>query len=75
MTEGSDCPIEFLKSVADLDDPRQQAKTLSAGGTLAPVSVRRHQWCRLLGRRGPLWPTATGVPAPLCAVHLWRAVA
>ena len=28
MTEGSDQPIEFLKSFADLDDPRQQAKVL-----------------------------------------------
>ena len=26
MTEGSDHPIEFLASFADLDDPRQQAK-------------------------------------------------
>ena len=28
MTEGCDQPIEFLKSFADLDDPRQQAKVL-----------------------------------------------
>ena len=28
MTEGSDRTIEFLKSFADLDDPRQQAKVL-----------------------------------------------
>ena len=28
MTAGSDQPIEFLKSFADLDDPRQQAKVL-----------------------------------------------
>ena len=28
MTEGSDHPIEFLASFADLDDPRQQAKVL-----------------------------------------------
>ena len=28
MTEGSDRPIEFLKSFADLEDPRQQAKVL-----------------------------------------------
>ena len=28
MTKGSDRPIEFLKSFADLEDPRQQAKVL-----------------------------------------------
>ena len=28
MTEGPDQPIEFLKSFADLEDPRQQAKVL-----------------------------------------------
>ena len=28
MSEGSDRPIEFLKSFADLKDPRQQAKSL-----------------------------------------------
>ena len=30
MTEDADQPIEFLKSFADLDDPRQQAKSLSS---------------------------------------------
>jgi hypothetical protein len=28
MPEGPDQPIEFLKSFAALDDPRQQAKSL-----------------------------------------------
>ena len=28
MTEDADQPIEFLKSFADLGDPRQQAKVL-----------------------------------------------
>ena len=28
MTAGPDQPIEFLKSFADLEDPRQQAKGL-----------------------------------------------
>ena len=32
MTEGSDRPIEFLKSFADLDDSRQQVLTLPRFG-------------------------------------------